>query len=153
MTRFLLDRDVLSQLDQPEAKRHVNVREWFGTVPDNALFMSAVTVMEGWYGRAKARKNAAGSPEGLADCDRYDAEYEKLLAAFGERIVPVDEGVAKVWGQLRAVKDQHVWDLSLVAAARENDMVIASRNVAHLVGKGARVLDPFHRKPQVIAPL
>ncbi|MFC0386761.1 PIN domain-containing protein [Muricoccus vinaceus] len=152
MTRFLLDRDVLSQLDQPENKRHVNVRKWFRTVPDNDLYMSAVTVMEGWYGKAKARKGAAGSPEKLANCERFDAEYQLLLSAFQGRIIPVDEGVAKIWGQLRAAKDNHVWDLSLAAAARENSMVIASRNLADLVGRGARVLDPFKEPFRIVDP-
>lgn len=152
MTSFLLDRDVLSQLDQPENKRHVNVRKWFRTIPDNDLYMSAVTVMEGWRGKAKARKEAAGSLKKLAECDRYDADYELLLSAFEGRIIPVDEGVAKIWGQLRAEKDSHVWDLSLAAAARENNMVIASRNLADLVGRGARVLNPFKEPFRIVDP-
>ena len=54
MTRYLLDRDVMSQLDQPEAKRHKNVRAWLKTIPDSALYVGAITVMEAWRGFGNA---------------------------------------------------------------------------------------------------
>jgi predicted nucleic acid-binding protein len=51
--RYLLDRDVLQALENPNGNRHV--RAWAETVNDDALFLSVITVMEARKGFASAR--------------------------------------------------------------------------------------------------
>ena len=75
-----------------------------------------------------------------------------VLSAFSGRVVAVEESAAKIWGQLRAFSDREVWDLSVAAVARANGMAVVSRNVQNLVGKGARVLNPFKDPPKIVEP-
>jgi predicted nucleic acid-binding protein len=152
VTRYLLDRDVMSQLDQPEAKRHKNVRAWFRTVPDSDLFVSAITVMEAWRGFARARRMAGGSPKAVALCDGYEEAFERLMATFDGRVVPVDERVARIWGRLRGRSDRNQWDLGVAATAIVYDMVVATRNTGDFKGRGVRVVDPFRAKPDITGP-
>ena len=126
---------------------------WHNTVPDNALYVSAITVMEAWRGFANARKKAeAKSPKDISECDAYENDFEKLISAFEGRIVPIDGQIAKRWGQLRGRQDKNHWDLGVAATAIIKDMVVATRNVADFKGRGARVLDPFHKAPAIMNP-
>lgn len=150
MTHYLLDRDVMSQLDQPEASRHQNVRAWLRSVPDNALHVSAITVMEAWRGFAKVRRAAARRPEALSDCDAYERAFENLMATFEDRVVAVDAQVAKLWGQLRGRLDKNHWDLGVAATAMVHGLVVATRNTGDFQGRGARVVDPFHKRPTIV---
>ena len=150
MTRYLLDRDVMSQLDQPEAKRHKNVRAWLKTIPDSAPYVSAITVMEAWRGFGNARRKSVRSPARMSQSDAFENAFEKLISAFEERVVPIDAQVAKLWGQLRGRFDKNHWDLGVVATAITHDMVVATRNTADMKGRGTRMVDPFHNTPTII---
>jgi predicted nucleic acid-binding protein len=147
--RYLLDRDVMSQLDQPDTRRHLNVRAWLRSVPDDALYVSAITVMEAWRGFALARKAAANRPARLSECDAYESAFTRLMEAFAARVVAVDEPVAKLWGALRGSLERNQWDLGIAATAIVHDMVVATRNIADFKGRGARVVDPFHKSPTI----
>ncbi len=109
MIRYLLDRDVMSQLDQPEPARHKNVNAWLRSIPDSALHVGAISVVEAWRGLEKARRAAAGQPESLTACDRFEDAFARLLRTFDGRIVVVDERIAKLWGRLRGRSDKNQW--------------------------------------------
>ena len=107
MTRYLLDRDVMSQLDQPEAARHENVRAWFRSVPDDALHVSVLTINEAWRGFGNIRKRAVGRPAKLSQCDAFESAFTKLTNSFAGRIIAVDDQVAKLWEELRGALDKN----------------------------------------------
>ena len=89
-----------------------------------------------------ARK--AGAARELAE--RFDA----LLDAYAGRVVEVDRAVADEWGRLQGEKDKHRDDLAFVATARVRDLVLVTRNVADVRGRGVRVLDPFTEPWRVV---
>ena len=149
MIRYLLDRDVMSQLDLPEARRPENVKSGFMAIPDDALHVSAITIMEAWRGFALVGRRAAGSPVKLAQCDAYENAFARLTETVAGRIVVVDEQGAKLWGELRGRLDRHHWDLAIAATAVVHDMVVATRNIADFEGRGARVVDPLHHSPAI----
>ena len=152
MTRYLLDRDVMSQLDQPDGARHENVRAWLETIPDDRLYVSAITVMEAWKGLAAVRRRAGERADRLRACLRYEAAFGRLVDALADRIVPIDEPVAKQWGMMLGARDAHRFDACVAATATVHGMVVASRNVADFRARGARVVDPFARHPTIEPP-
>lgn len=146
MTRYLLDRDVMSQLDQQERDRHENVRAWFTSVPDNSLYVSAITVMEAWKGLTLARRRASDNPARLRQCGLYENAFAELMKSLAGRIVPIDEPVAKLWGTLLGQQDKNRSDVCVAATARIHEMVIATRNTEDFVRRGVPIVDPFRKR-------
>ena len=145
-TRYLLDRDVLAQLDLPEAHRDANVRAWLRSVPDNALYLSAVTVTEAWRGLHMARIAASGDGRGTAQIRAAEAALTMLLDAFHGRIVGIDAEIARLWGISPAASDRSDgpdWDAAVGATAVAHSMVIATGAGTLFAAAGALVVNPF----------
>lgn len=119
---YLLDANVLREAG---VRGHLNVRAWLRSVPERALFISAVTVLEarrGWEVRRRREPDLAEARlAGLA----------ALEEAYAGRIVPVDRDIAAEW-------------------ARVCGLVVATHNVRHFRGRGVRVLDPFSATPTML---
>ena len=114
MTAFLLDRDVLGELEDPHG--NANVHAWSRTVPDNALYISVITVMEARKGFARSRTKAAGRDD-LTEIQAYESDFDRLLETFAERVLPIDRQIADCWGELLAQRDANVMDAALAATA------------------------------------
>ena len=110
---------------------------------DADLRLSVMTVTEVRRGIVRLAKRKAGAAHALAE--RLDV----LLTAYAGRLVAVDRAVADEWGHLQGEKDKHRDDLAFVATARVHDLVLATRNVEDVRGRGVRVLDPFKKSPIV----
>jgi predicted nucleic acid-binding protein len=142
--RFLLDTNVFREIGktEPDAK----VGAWLDTVDDADLAISALTVREVRKGviklRAKKREVA----------DRVEMRVREVFDAFGDRILPVTREVADLWGALLAESDKHVDDTGLVATARVHGLILVTRNLKHVSGRGATTLDPFKSKPKITKP-
>nr|AFR74863.1 PilT protein-like protein [Sinorhizobium sp. M14] len=76
---------------------------------------------------------------------------DAIFAAYQGRILPVDEPVARRWGQMLGQSDKNIDDTGLAATAQVNDLIMVSRNVADFQGRGVTVLDPF-KKPARSVP-
>lgn len=140
---YLLDTNVFREIQKGDGG-HVNVRAWLETVDDADLRLSAMTVTEVRRGIIRLSKRKAGAARELAE--RFDA----LLDAYAGRVVEVDRAVADEWGRLQGEKDKHRDDLAFVATARVRDLVLVTRNVADVRGRGVRVLDPFTEPWRVV---
>jgi len=135
--KYLLDTMVLKEIGR--SVPHENVEAWLATVDDSDLAISAISVREIWKGIEKKRASApslAGSLEAAAT---------RILIAFEERIVPIDERVAQRGGALLGQSDKHIEDAGLAASASVHAMILVTRNIAHTLGRGAPLLDPFKR--------
>ena len=120
---YLVDANVLSEAtrDFPDAK----VLAWI-EANEADLFLSAVTVGELRRGVAlypKSRKRAI-----------LEKWLEELLAAFEERILPVDRQVALAWGEYYATQQLKgrkppALDSIVAATARVHGLIVASRNM------------------------
>ena len=140
---YLLDTNVFREIQKGD-DGHVNVRAWLETVDDADLRLSVMTVTEVRRGIVRLSKRKAGAARELAE--RFDA----LLDAYAGRVVEVDRAVADEWGRLQGEKDKHRDDLAFVATARVRDLVLVTRNVADVRGRGVRVLDPFTKPWRVV---
>jgi toxin FitB len=139
--RFLLDTNVLREAGKTEP--HANVAAWLAGVDDADLATSALCVREMRKGVVKLQT----SKPDVADAIKK--RVEDIFSAFGERILPITREVADLWGELLGQSDKHVDDTGLAATARVHGLVLVTRNLKHVTGRGVETLDPFKTKPKI----
>ena len=133
---YLLDTNVVSELVRP--KPDAAVLEWFATTPDNALFLSVLTLGE-------IRKGV----EKLTDAQRREKlriwlEYD-LLGWFGQRILPIGPEVADHWSRLLAQVGRPLpaIDSLLAATALHHDLRLVTRNTRNFDYAGLEIINPW----------
>jgi predicted nucleic acid-binding protein len=133
---YLIDTNVVSELVR--AKPDAAVLDWFANTPDEALFLSVLTLGE-------IRKCV----EKLADPQRREKlrvwlEHD-LRDWFGPRILPVGPDVADHWGRLLAQADRPVpaIDSLLAATALHHDLRLVTRNTRDFAYAGLDVINPW----------
>lgn len=52
-------------------------------------------------------------------------------------------------GELLAHSEKHVDDTGLAATAKVHGLVLLTRNMKHVAGRGVTALDPFKSKPKI----
>ena len=133
---YLLDTNVVSELRKRE-RCDENVAAWYTGVSDSELFLSVLTLGEIRKGIELIRDRDSGQAGVLGDWLRY------LVQNYAGRILPVNEEVSDAWGQSYYIRNVAVVDGLLAATARVHDLVLVTRNVHHVEGLGAQVLNPF----------
>ncbi|MDR2560438.1 MAG: type II toxin-antitoxin system VapC family toxin [Holophagales bacterium] len=132
---YLLDTMVLSELRKKE--RNPKVTAWLSGKPDEELFVSVVSIGE--------------IAKGIAIQEKHDRAFagtlrqwlEKLLLLYGERILPVDIPIAKMWGEITA-KVQHLGADALIAAtAIEQNLIVVTRNEKHFCLMKVKTINPW----------
>jgi predicted nucleic acid-binding protein len=71
-----------------------------------------------------------------------------LSEAHGDRILPIDRGIAEEWGRMNVPDPLPVVDGLLAATAHVSDLTLVTRNVADVEGTGVDLLDPFKSDPR-----
>ena len=132
---FLLDTDVLSALRRRE--RNPEIARWVGTQRTTDLYLSVVTVGEIERGIMRQQRRAPGFVRELA------LWLDRLLAWYGERILPVDVATARRWGRLSATLGYDSPDLLIAATALEHGLTVVTRNVRHFEPTGVAVVGTF----------
>ena len=134
---FLLDTNVVSELRQGE-RRNVGVSDWYATVQGMDLFTSALVIGEIRKGIARLRRR-----QDYRQAEILEVWLETSRDFFTERILPVDTEVADTWGRLYAIRNVPVVDGLLVATAIFHRLTLVTRNISHVQGLGADLLNPF----------
>ncbi len=133
----LIDTNVLSEAHRPEPD--YRVRSWFGGQHTASTYMSVITVGEIWNGIAKARDEVFKAR--LTHWIEVD-----LQLAFRGRILAVDEGVARIWGQMHAANRSqpvNVSDELIAATAVANGLTVATRNIRDFERCGVPTINPW----------
>jgi toxin FitB len=138
--KFLLDTNVFREIGKTESNTNVKAR--LSQIDDADLAISALTVREIRKGIVRLRNK---KPQAA---DAIDKRVAEVLAAFGERILPVTREIADLWGQLLAESDKHTDDTGLAATARVHGLILVTRNLNHVSDRGVQVLDPFKAKKE-----
>jgi len=136
---YLLDTNVVSELRKAHAGRaDENVARWARGVEASALYVSAITIMELDVGaHLAARRDSAQG----ALLQRWIEEH--VLAAFVERVLPVDLAVARICAKLHVPDRRPDRDALIAATALAHGMTVVTRNVADFERIGARLLNPW----------
>jgi predicted nucleic acid-binding protein len=142
--RFLLDTNVFREIGKTSP--HANVATWLDKVDDSDLAISVLTVREVRKGivRLKAAKPSVA--------DAIEDRVTEVFAAFSERILPVTREIADLWGELLGQSEKNIDDTGLAATARVYSLVLVTRNIRHVAGRGVATLDPFKTSPRITRP-
>jgi toxin FitB len=132
---YLLDTDVISARRGPEQAPGVSA--WIGSVPDNQLFMSAVTFGE--LTRGFDRQERINPP--FADVLKHWLDMTEGF--FENRILPYGKATAQIWGRLSARLGNESLDLMIAATALEHGAIVVTRNVRHFAPTGVQIINPF----------
>lgn len=137
---YLLDTCFLSELRKP--KPQITVLEWFETVDDNQLFISALSIGEINYGITLL-------PDGQQKKE-IKAWLQQIEESYKDLIIPVDESVAKRWGEMRAFLRSkgitlNVIDGLLAATCDIHNLIIVTRNDQDFIDTEIKVLNPWSK--------
>ncbi len=132
---FLLDTDVLSALRRRDRNRET-VR-WLETQRTSDMHISVVTVGEIERGITQQQRH---NPSFAQDLSLW---LDRVLAWYSDRILPVDVGTARRWGQLSAAIGHDSADLLIAATALEHGLTVVTRNVRHFEPTGVHVVNPL----------
>ena len=144
MNGWLLDTNVISEMSS--AKPDPRTARWFDSQPEQALFLSILTI-------AEYQKGIEHLPLGDKRRPRLQRSVAALEARFRGRVLSVSDPIALRWGAISgAVKrltghSPSVVDTLLAATAIEHGLYLATRNVLHVEKSGALVFNPWKDNP------
>jgi predicted nucleic acid-binding protein len=131
---YLLDTNIVSELRKP--KPHRAVMAWMQSVPDNQLFISALTLGELQAGAERTRRQDQEKAASI------DAWIDQLSEAY--EVIAMDAGMFREWARLLEGKsDQLLEDAMIAATARVRGLIVATRNVRDFKSLAVEVLNPF----------
>jgi predicted nucleic acid-binding protein len=136
---YLLDTNIISEVRKGE-RCDPKVSAWYASISDEELFLSTLVLGEIRKGVELARRR---DPEKAGVLERWLGQVQ---AAFGTRVLAVDNAVADQWGRMSAVRPIPVIDGLLAATALINNLTLVTRNDRQIIGLGASVLNPFEQE-------
>jgi predicted nucleic acid-binding protein len=135
---YLLDTNIISEVRKGD-RCNRQVAAWYASVADDGLFLSTLVLGEIRKGVELAR------PRDPAKAALLDHWLSQVEAAFGERVLRVDNSVSDLWGRMSAMRPIPVIDGLLAATAVVNGLTLVTRNDRDIAGLGAAVLNPFRQ--------
>lgn len=130
--RYLLDTNIISNTVKPAPS--AALAAWMMAQPDDALFISALTL-------AEIRRGVLEKPEGKKrrDLETWFAGPEGPPTLFAGRVLPFDEQAGLVWARLMADgtatgRPRNPLDMIIAAVALANDCVIVTDNEKDFAG-------------------
>ena len=132
---FLLDTDVISALRRRD--RNPELVRWLDTQRTADLYLSVVTVGEIEKGITQQQQHDPSFAHDLA------LWLDRVMAWYGDRILPVDVATARRWGQLSVTLGHSGADLLIAATALEHGLTVITRNVRHFAPTGVPVINPY----------
>lgn len=137
---FVLDTNVVSELRKVRSgKADLGVTEWVTATPAARLFVSAITIHELDYGvRLKERADPAQGALLRAWLDG------SVAAAFADRILAVDDGVARRAAALHVPDPAPFRDALIGGTALVHNMTVVTRNTGDFDRfEGLAVVNPW----------
>ena len=133
---YLIDTNVISEVHKGRhCDRHV--ADWYRSTRDDELFLSVLVIGEIRQGIERLRSRNTRRAVAL------EHWLEEVLASFSERVLPVDERVAQIWGRLNARERLSAVDSILAATAQAHGLTLVTRNLKDIERSGVRCLNPF----------
>ena len=132
--RYLLDTNVLSELQSPQGDELVKTR--FSRLDTDSLFTSAVVFGE-------IRKGIRRLPQSQRK-QNLEFWFNEFSLEYSNRILPFDMDTAQIWGDLVAKSELNgvsvsVADGQIAATAIQHGLVVITRNTKDFQNTGARL--------------
>ena len=140
MKGYLLDTMAVSDAIKPRRNRGLSA--WLGKVESRESYLSVLTIGQLQKGIALLQSGS----EKRAELERWLTF--KLVPTFGDRILPLDANVARVWGTLAASAQSRgsilpIVDSQIAATALFHGLTVVTHNERHFKAAGVRTLDPW----------
>lgn len=137
---YLLDTNVISEIKRP--KPNGRVIEWFGTIPQESLYLSVLTLGE-------IRKGINKLPDSQKKAALSHWLENDIPLWFGARLLIIDVGIADCWGQLQAEMGRPLpaIDSLLAATALYHNLCLVTRNVSDFNYPNLKVLNLWDGSP------
>ena len=138
-TRYLLDTNVVSESRRADAD--TGVSWFFQTVDERHLHISALTIGELCKGAEMLRRKNPGRAL------EFLTWINDLELSFGDRVLPIEQAISRIWGEISADSSRPVVDTLIAATAIANDLVIVTRNVRDFHGIDVEIMNPWDEAP------
>lgn len=148
MIGWLLDTNVIAALINPNGAP--SVKTWASEQPEEALFLSILTLGE-------YDKGIHAIPANHPERPRYIGARDALEARFKGRILSLDDAIIRRWGaisgdvKLGTGHTPSVVDTMLAATAIEHRLYLVTRNVKDVRHSGAAIFNPWEDDPTTLA--
>lgn len=138
MVSYVLDTMVISELRKDSPQQ--SVMRFLGEIHDAQAFLSVITIGEIADGIGRMPAGARRT--------MFAGWFLDVRRSFSDRILPVDEEIAEIWGRMSATVHRaggklDVADGLIAATALANDLTIATRNVRYFRETGVPTFDPW----------
>jgi predicted nucleic acid-binding protein len=134
--RYLVDTNVLSELRKGR-RCNPGVADWFAGVASQEIYLSVLTLGEIRKGIEAIRRRDPPAAAALA------VWLQDVVAAAADRLLPVDQEAADLWGRLNVPDPLPVLDGLLAATAIARGLTLVTRNVRDVASTGVACLNPF----------
>lgn len=136
---YLVDTGVISEVRKGD-RSNAGVQAFFSRASREEvdLYLSVVTIGELRRGVERIRHRGDKS-----QAQRLERWLLQVTSSYADRILPLDEETAHVWGRLRVPNPENPLGKQIAATALIHDLVVVSRNVTHYASTGVRVENPF----------
>ena len=136
---YLVDTDVISEARKGR-DGNAGVQSFFAQAARSPaqLYLSAITIGELRQGVERIRHRGD-----RMQAQRLERWLLRLTVAYADRILPLDEETAQVWGRLRVPNPENPLEKQIAATALIHELTVVTRNVDHLAPTGVRVVNPF----------
>jgi predicted nucleic acid-binding protein len=137
---FVLDTNVVSELRKVRARKaNRGVAEWAQAVPPAQMFISAMTVHELEHGVLLAERR-----DGRQGATLRRWLDDSVASAFAERVLAIDETVARRAAALHVPDPAPLRDALIAATALLQRMAVVTRNVTDFERfAGLTVINPW----------
>ena len=136
---YLLDTDVVSEWARPQP--NPGVVRWLADVDEDRVYISVLT-----FGELRRGVDRLTPGRRRHRLDTWLSE--ELADRFVDRVLPVDQDVADVWGRLLAHSESAgrpvgAVDGLIAATAEHHGLEVVTRNVRDFESTGVRLLNPW----------
>jgi len=139
---FLVDTNVVSELRRLD-RADPRVAEWAGSVPSADLFISAITILELETGVLLRERR--DPQQGALLRDWLESN---VLRSFADRILPVDQKVARRCAALHVPDPRSERDAMIAATAIVHGLTVVTRNVCDFQPMGVTLINPWQTAKQ-----
>lgn len=131
---FLVDTCLLSEPTRP--KPDDGVLRWIAQTPDEAKFVSVLTLAEIKFGILCASPGQKRR--------KLESWFDFMRPSLGNRVLPFDESCAQKWAEIRAQnRDAAAFDAQIAATALVHGLTLVTRNVKDFAFQGLSVFNPW----------
>jgi len=136
---YLIDTNVISEA-RKKSGADPGVRRFFAdvTARSEPVYLSVVTIGELRRGIELIR-HRGDLPQAL----RLESWLQVVLTDYSDRILPLDEEIAQIWGRLRVPHPEHALDKQIAATALLYGLTVVTRNQHDFKATSVDVLNPF----------